>query len=50
MEYTKGNLPKLEWLYEHHFDFTRKVGDKYTTLTDMGLAIEAPEGMYNTKK
>lgn len=38
---------ELEWLYKHHFDFIRKVGDKYTTLTDLGLALEAPEGMYN---
>lgn len=38
---------ELEWLYEHHFDFIRKVGDKYTTLTDMGLALKAPDGMYN---
>lgn len=38
---------ELEWLYEHHFDFIRKVGDKYTTLTDMGLALKAPKGMYN---
>lgn len=41
---------ELEWLYEHHFDFIRKVGDEYKTLTDLGLAIEAPEGMYNVKK
>lgn len=35
----------VEWLYKHHFDFTG--------LIDMGLAIEAPEGMYvkpNKKK
>lgn len=41
---------ELEWFYEHHFDFTRKIGDEYKTLTDLGLAIEAPEGMYHTKK
>ena len=28
----------VEWFYKHHFDFTG--------LIDMGLAIEAPEGMY----
>lgn len=38
---------ELEWLYEHHFDFIRKVGDEYKTLTELGLAIEAPENMYN---
>lgn len=38
---------ELEWLYEHHFDFIRKIGDKYTTLTDLGLALKAPKGMYS---
>lgn len=40
---------ELEWLYEHHFDFIRKIGDEYKTLTELGLAIEAPENMYNDK-
>ena len=31
-----------DWLNEHHFD--------YRGLIQMGLAIEAPEGMYNIKK
>lgn len=38
---------ELEWLYQHHFDFIRKVGDEYKTLTELGLAIEAPDNMYN---
>ncbi len=31
----------MEWLNAHHFD--------YHGLIDMGLALEAPEGMYDTK-
>ena len=31
----------LNWLNEHHFD--------YNYLIDMGLALEAPEGMYKTE-
>lgn len=27
-----------EWLYKNHFDFPRKVGDKYLTLIELGLA------------
>ena len=30
-----------EWLLKHHFD--------YRGLIEKGLALEAPEGMYNTK-
>ena len=30
---------KFDWLNEHHFD--------YRGLIDIGLALEAPEGMYN---
>lgn len=31
----------IDWLLEHHFD--------YRGLIEMGLALEAPEGMYNIK-
>ena len=31
----------IDWLNKHHFD--------YRMLIEKGLAIEAPEGMYNTK-
>jgi hypothetical protein len=31
----------IDWLNTHHFD--------YRGLIDKGLALEAPEGMYNTK-
>jgi len=31
----------IDWLNEHHFD--------YRGLIEMGLAYEAPEGMYDTK-
>jgi hypothetical protein len=31
----------IDWLNAHHFD--------YRGLIDKGLAIEAPEGMYNLK-
>ena len=31
----------LDWLNEHHFD--------YRDLIEMGLALEAPEGMYKTE-
>jgi len=37
-----GNISEpLEWLNEHHID--------YNGLIEKGLALEAPEGMYNTK-
>jgi hypothetical protein len=32
----------MEWIYANHFDFLN--------LIEKGLAIEAPEGMYHTKK
>lgn len=38
--YLEG-LKILDWLNKHHFD--------YRGLIPMGLAIEAPEGMYNIK-
>ena len=34
-------LPLFDWLNEHHFD--------YRGLIPMGLALEAPEGMYKTE-
>ena len=44
-----GNQPKYEytyktfdWLNEHHFDYRGLIG--------MGLALEAPEGMYELKQ
>ena len=33
---------KIDWLNAHHFD--------YRGLIEKGLALEAPEGMYNIKK
>ena len=38
----ESTFAALDWLNEHHFD--------YRGLIPMGLAIEAPEGMYNTKQ
>ena len=38
-----GDIPAyIDWLNAHHFD--------YRGLIEKGLAIEAPEGMYNLKK
>ena len=34
--------PAFDWLNSHHFD--------YRNLIEKGLALEAPEGMYNLKK
>lgn len=40
---TLGNESKMfDWLNEHHFD--------YRGLISMGLALEAPEGMYKNKE
>lgn len=39
---TYGNIKKIDWLNKHHFD--------YRGLIERGLALEAPEGMYNIKK
>lgn len=36
------NMDAIDWLNAHHFD--------YRGLIDKGLAIEAPEGMYDLKK
>lgn len=35
------SLEQIDWLNEHHFD--------YRGLIEKGLALEVPEGMYNTK-
>lgn len=37
--YSIDCVPQIDWLNAHHFD--------YRGLIDKGLAIEAPEGMYN---
>lgn len=37
----KLNMKAIDWLNEHYFD--------YRGLIKKGLALEAPEGMYNTK-
>lgn len=39
---TKGYYTEIDWLNAHGFD--------YRGLIEKGLAIEAPEGMYNSKK
>ena len=42
VEFIFGDIHKLlDWLNAHHFD--------YRGLIKMGLALEAPEGMYNFK-
>lgn len=35
----KLSIPEIDWLNTHHFD--------YRGLIEKGLALEAPEGMYN---
>ena len=35
------SIDEIEWLNQHHFDYRDLIGK--------GLAIEAPEGMYNAK-
>ena len=37
-----SDVKRLDWLVAHHFDIRN--------LIEKGLAIEAPEGMYNVKK
>lgn len=39
--YCIPSYPALDWLNAHHFD--------YRGLIEKGLALEAPEGMYDTK-
>lgn len=39
--YTQLTLESYDWLNAHHFD--------YRGLIEMGLALPAPEGMYNIK-
>ena len=34
--------PLMDWMYSHHLDCCR--------LIEKGLALEAPEGMYNIKE
>lgn len=36
------NMNGVDWLNKHHFD--------YRGLIEIGLALEAPEGMYNAKQ
>ena len=38
-EYVMPNYQAIDWLNAHHFD--------YRGLIERGLALEAPEGMYN---
>lgn len=38
-EYIMPNYETIDWLNDHHFD--------YRGLIERGLALEAPEGMYN---
>jgi hypothetical protein len=38
LQYTQYTLESYDWLNEHHFDYRR--------LIEKGLALEAPEGMY----
>ena len=40
--YYYDTMESIDWLNAHHFD--------YRGLIEMGLAIEAPEGMYNEKE
>ena len=41
-EYLISNMRTIDWLNAHHFD--------YHDLISKGLALEAPEGMYNLKE
>ena len=40
--YTTDSIDSFDWLNAHHFD--------YRGLIEKGLALEAPEGMYNIKE
>lgn len=40
--YSIDCVPQVDWLNSHHFD--------YRGLIEKGLALEAPEGMYNLKE
>ena len=48
-----GSANFVDWLNEHHFDY-RTIYDeskeKWVSMIEKGLALEAPKGMYNLKE